>query len=417
MRKIGCLMMSATLGAVACWVDPPDSFVGRPCPCPTELSCVEGACVAAAGAQGGGAAGGGSGEGGTGAGVVCSLLTCGADCVDPSTNPAHCGACDLDCEGGGCSDGICQPVPVAFGNDYVAGVAIGETQVIWSALKCTGVTCPCLPEDRESGSCGVFAQDKADTKDSHPSRVQLSDQQSVRPRVFENRLYAIRDDYGVDAIDLATGAKMDPPYPLQCSADVVVAGAYVFCTTFEGGIFYDNLVAPSLPEADREIRPNTAGNSGFYGLTADENSVYIRNGGGPDVTVDLPIVERITIGSDVIDPVPVWAEPAIDDGDIAYHDGVLYVVRSGALWQVPVDESGASMVDPGVAIVGLSGSPAADDRHLYFSVRHELMRGIDRQSLETFTFDDVQAADVVAIDPKYVFFSDLAAGALYRAVR
>jgi hypothetical protein len=36
-------------------------------------------------------------------------------CGDTSIDPHHCGACDHDCEGGACNEGVCQPFAIATG--------------------------------------------------------------------------------------------------------------------------------------------------------------------------------------------------------------------------------------------------------------------------------------------------------------
>lgn len=57
--------------------------------------------------------------------AVCegSLATCGASCVDLSSNPSHCGACGRVCPSNLCADGACQgSAPgdvVVIGHDYV----------------------------------------------------------------------------------------------------------------------------------------------------------------------------------------------------------------------------------------------------------------------------------------------------------
>jgi hypothetical protein len=45
------------------------------------------------------------------AGVCCRAgsITCDGRCVEPETNPDHCGGCDVRCEGGRCCGGRCAP--------------------------------------------------------------------------------------------------------------------------------------------------------------------------------------------------------------------------------------------------------------------------------------------------------------------
>jgi hypothetical protein len=47
------------------------------------------------------------------------------------SNARHCGACGRDCQGGACSSGKCQPVPVITASG-VTGLAIDDTHVYWT---------------------------------------------------------------------------------------------------------------------------------------------------------------------------------------------------------------------------------------------------------------------------------------------
>lgn len=52
-------------------------------------------------------------------------------CVDLATNPFHCGACNHDCRGGGCSDGGCLPIVLATDVPGPDTIAIDSTHVYW----------------------------------------------------------------------------------------------------------------------------------------------------------------------------------------------------------------------------------------------------------------------------------------------
>jgi hypothetical protein len=73
----------------------------------------------------------------TGTGVVCppGEQECGGVCVDVSRDPANCGDCGVDCGGGSCVDGGCQPVraPVALatGQRGPQDLAVNATHVYW----------------------------------------------------------------------------------------------------------------------------------------------------------------------------------------------------------------------------------------------------------------------------------------------
>jgi hypothetical protein len=59
-------------------------------------------------------------------GAVCDAgyLACGAICIDSSSDPANCGACGHDCQGGGCSMGQCQPLALLTNQPHLGFLAL-----------------------------------------------------------------------------------------------------------------------------------------------------------------------------------------------------------------------------------------------------------------------------------------------------
>lgn len=87
--------------------------------CPTSPGAVTG-CVAA-------------GEGGSRRCLTCevSFSLCGGTCVDTRRDAHHCGACNVDCTGGTCQDGICSLVDLADGIVSPDGLVVLEDDVYW----------------------------------------------------------------------------------------------------------------------------------------------------------------------------------------------------------------------------------------------------------------------------------------------
>lgn len=52
--------------------------------------------------------------------------------VDLGSDPASCGSCGHDCQGGACQTAVCQPVVVATGQSYAYRLAATETSLYWT---------------------------------------------------------------------------------------------------------------------------------------------------------------------------------------------------------------------------------------------------------------------------------------------
>lgn len=59
------------------------------------------------------------------------LAACGAACVDLESDPDHCGRCDRAC-GSPCSQGLCEPTPVAPDVEDPQAIALDDTHVYWT---------------------------------------------------------------------------------------------------------------------------------------------------------------------------------------------------------------------------------------------------------------------------------------------
>src|SRR5262249_26342220 len=69
----------------------------------------------------------------TSSGCVVGLKPCGGQCLDLSFDPANCGSCGHDCQGGTCAGGVCQAVTLATGPSGASGIAVDATNVFWTA--------------------------------------------------------------------------------------------------------------------------------------------------------------------------------------------------------------------------------------------------------------------------------------------
>ena len=75
---------------------------------------------------------GGAPDSGT---LDCGALTaCQAQCVDLTSDSANCGACGHDCQGGACTAGACQPVMLASGEDLPNRLALHDGWLYWTSF-------------------------------------------------------------------------------------------------------------------------------------------------------------------------------------------------------------------------------------------------------------------------------------------
>jgi hypothetical protein len=78
-----------------------------------------------------GSGGGMSGSGGSGGTVSC-------DGIDFTQDPAHCGACGVDCAGGDCNGGVCSPVATDLAVTGQQVATLGETVFVVRGVAAPG---------------------------------------------------------------------------------------------------------------------------------------------------------------------------------------------------------------------------------------------------------------------------------------
>lgn len=129
---------------------------------------------------GGTSSGDTSSTGETGESCIAPMLMCGNDCVDPSNNALHCGACDNACNTlngiGGCLDSECLPAPAeCFQNNQLDCYSI----CLFQGLSCAENACGgngvwkyYSEQDCESNSFsqggGIYTTPCANLKHSEP---------------------------------------------------------------------------------------------------------------------------------------------------------------------------------------------------------------------------------------------------------
>jgi glucose/arabinose dehydrogenase len=92
-----------------------------------------GATGGVGGSSGSAGAAASAGAGASGGSAGCSSGTpCGSECVDTTSNPLHCGACNTPCSAGqACQSSSCADVPPAGQGDLVMDVIAKNLEVVW----------------------------------------------------------------------------------------------------------------------------------------------------------------------------------------------------------------------------------------------------------------------------------------------
>jgi hypothetical protein len=78
------------------------------------------------------------GSTGTPPGCMPPQVSCGGVCLETSSDPANCGRCGHDCQGGACNAGACQPVTLSTQGG--AFIAVDSANVYWSSFSAGTVT-------------------------------------------------------------------------------------------------------------------------------------------------------------------------------------------------------------------------------------------------------------------------------------
>lgn len=135
------------------------------------------------GGRGGAGAGGGEGgaeAGGGGAGGA-GIPDCVSEGVDLDTDPQHCGACDVDCVGGLCANGVCSPVDLTL--DMPGPLARLDGQII-VVLRNPTPRLAVIPEDFDNATPVIVIAnpglaDGLGTLTAGPDRVYYTAQSSA----------------------------------------------------------------------------------------------------------------------------------------------------------------------------------------------------------------------------------------------
>ncbi len=248
--------------------------------------------------------------------------------VDLSSDPANCGTCGHDCQGGACQTGVCQQIIVATGQDYAYRIAATEKALYWT---------------RSDGSIlrayVGSAPEVVTTGQDAPGDIAVNDTHVYWANVGGGTIARSTLD-GIGSTIVLGG--ITQPWSLAVSSKHLA-----WTENATGNVF---LV---LLESGGSVPPPIAGTPGAWGITMDATNVYWTTlFNGAILSAPLAGGAYTQIAGDVISP----------DALAVSGDRLFFGTASDAgVFSVPITGG----VPTSLVATGGFGI-AADDKHVYF---------------------------------------------------
>jgi hypothetical protein len=184
--------------------------------------------------------------------LAMGRIACGADCVDPTTDPAHCGDCETACAGP-CNGGVCAPENDACAAATPISIVDGPVRVVGTGRGAT---------DDSPGSC-------ADGPDVFYSF-----------ELTERELVVIRSAAGDAQVGFVNtcGAVADSCGPTT-RGDVLAPGSYLLVVDAAGDF---EVVIEHIPVTGAPVRRLSPGMDTLGGSTVGAVNTPGTCGAGPD---------------------------------------------------------------------------------------------------------------------------------------
>ena len=316
------------------------------------------------------------------------------DCAhaDLSTSRDHCGACDHSCLGGTCTEGRCDPIVVANGQDFPSGLALDATHVYWT--------------NQAGGS--VTKADKLDVENA----LVLAEMQPGAYQIVEDDEYVYWTNGGGDAVmKIAKEGGTPIPVASENGPHAIALDDEAIYWTMIGDETFDEGFVRRIPKEGGPIQDLASDPGRLTSAVIEGDYLYWANMSiGAFVTNKIKRIQKTGGGG-----VEVIADAPGGPRSLAFYDGVLYwVEESGEIrkWEngvvTPIADASIDLRDVAVDAGGIFATS---------NNGHEVARLAPGASeLETLAPAQLGAHDI-AIDAAAVYWTNYAGGTVMRLAR
>ncbi len=201
-------------------------------------------------------------------------------------DPANCGRCGHDCAGGGCVQGVCQPVTLIADGGVLRSIAADDTRVYWTS------TIAVMSMSADGGDSKVVYTPQVD-EGGTPARIAVGPHDVVWSEVppiysqpFRTCPLAGCPD---GAVPSQTGDKLGPVLSLAVNADTIYwtevsASFHLHAVPLDG--------APSVDTVAEPVRGIALASDALYWATNDPDAGGFIRRGALDGTSEQNVVTR-----------------------------------------------------------------------------------------------------------------------------
>lgn len=339
---------------------------------------------------------------------VCAAPTpnkCGSSCTDTSTDKANCGACGHSCGGGDCKAGVCQPMTLASGRIGPWALAVNSTGVYWLEDKAV------LAAPLTGGSVSTLAQSIYVSSPvaiaANATTVFYANGADGLPNPNYNSTVMqvpVLGGAGPSTFGKPFEDGSDLPWGVTAFGGMVYwldAEWQVICKTPEGG-------------GATTCRPSN-GEKGFIAIDAN-NAYYGSSGKVYQVSLMFSGIQPVTEVWSSASPV---AQIAVQAGNIYWSTGAITTPKTtiptgSVIYKKAVGAAAATIPTSIASGLTVTQALAVDASGAYWD-DGDLKRTLSDGT--TTTIAAQQNAGFIALDSKFIYWTDAAGGTVKRVAK